>query len=352
MSTPWNKIVTKDINQKPNQQHLIQQAVDLLKKGQLIAIPTETVYGLAADAHNETAVAKIFATKQRPSTNPLIIHLYNSAAMEAFATHIPAKAYSLAEHFWPGPLTLILERHPNVPKIVTGNQDTIALRVPNHPLTLELLKAFGGGLAAPSANRYGRISPTTARHVQEELGNQVDLILDGGPCNIGIESTIVSLVDSEVTILRQGSISALQIEAVLNESVRVKTSAQINHFSHHSRLPLVPGMELSHYAPSIPLYLHSLEDLLTKIEALSSSLLKHNKTVNILSFASKPDYFSPDFGIWIRAEQDPILYAKQLYGRLRNLDSKNAECILVETPPQSIEWAAILDRLQRASTRI
>jgi L-threonylcarbamoyladenylate synthase len=193
----------------------IERAVALLRAGELVAFPTETVYGLGADAANPAAVAKIFAAKGRPQDHPLIVHLDGAAQLDAWARDIPAYAFELAEAFWPGPLTLILKRQPGVPDAVTGGQDTVGLRVPGHPLALELLRAFGGGLAAPSANRFGRISPTTARHVREELGEAVAMVLDGGPCQVGIESTILDCTGGAPRILRPGMVGAPALGRVL-----------------------------------------------------------------------------------------------------------------------------------------
>ena len=175
----------------------IDQAVDLLRQGRLVAFPTETVYGLGADASNPDAVLRIFLAKGRPVDHPLIVHIPNVASLDAWALSVPESAQQLAAHFWPGPLALILKKRPKVPLEVTGGQDTVGLRIPDHPIALRLLQAFGGGIAAPSANRFCRISPTHARHVQEELGDAVDMILDGGACQVGVESTIVDLSGSQ-----------------------------------------------------------------------------------------------------------------------------------------------------------
>ncbi len=314
----------------------IEYAITLLKNGKLVAIPTETVYGLGADARNPIAVQKIYTAKGRPSTNPLIIHIPNPDAIIDFAIDVPDDAWQLAKHFWPGPLTLILKRHPSVPLIVTGGQETVALRIPNHPLTLELLQAFNGGIAAPSANPSGRISPTTAEHVQEGLGAAVDFILDGGACTIGIESTIVSCISDPPMILRQGSISAEMLNAVLGKDVLEPSAKHNIHF---------PGSQLSHYAPHHPLYLLDKESLLQKVKKLS----EENKAVSVLSFEKKP--VDKQFLIteWIAVSHDPIHYAQQLYHTLHHLDKTKCDYILIERPPNTREWLAIRDRLQRAA---
>ena len=197
----------------------IEQAADLLHRGKLVAIPTETVYGLGADASNPEAVAKIFQAKGRPADHPLIVHLAYASQMKDWAEEVPDSALRLASAFWPGPLTMILRKKASVPAVVTGGQETVALRVPDNPVALWLLRVFGGGIAAPSANRFGRISPTTAQHVAEELGDAVDCILDGGPCTVGVESTIIDLTDQQPTILRPGRITRSQLE----ESCSVKS---------------------------------------------------------------------------------------------------------------------------------
>lgn len=315
----------------------IQHAAALLRQGKLVAIPSETVYGLAADAKNIHAIAKIYAAKGRPSTNPLIIHLSNVSAITDWAINIPKAAYQLAERFWPGPLTLILPKHPSVPDCVTGNQNTVGLRIPNHPVTLSLLEEFNGGLAAPSANRFGRISPTTTAHVREELKDAVDYILEGGPCSVGIESTIVSLASESPVILRLGAIQACDIEAILGKKVpfQSKEKSEI----------IVPGTNSIHYAPEKHLYLLD-KHMLT--ERLAKSLAQ-KKQVSVLSFSEKPLLFGEQHGDWIQADPSPIAYATKLYATLRMLDNSKGDCILVEIPPNSTDWFAIRDRLQRAA---
>ncbi|WP_442770390.1 L-threonylcarbamoyladenylate synthase, partial [Zoogloea ramigera] len=204
----------------------IQRAVQLLRQGELVALPTETVYGLGADALNPDAVAKIFAAKGRPSDHPLIVHLADASQIMTWAREVPKDAIALARAFWPGPLTLILKRDESVPDLVTGGQDTVGLRVPNHPVALELLRAFGSGVAAPSANRFGRISPTTAEHVRQELGERVALILDGGACAVGLESTIVDLSRGVPVILRPGAIGADDIARVLGRRPRLRSEGE------------------------------------------------------------------------------------------------------------------------------
>ncbi|RTL48047.1 MAG: threonylcarbamoyl-AMP synthase [Rhodocyclaceae bacterium] len=320
----------------------ISRAVRLLRAGELVGIPTETVYGLAADAANPAAVAKIFAAKGRPADHPLIVHIADGAQLPLWAKDIPDAAYQLADAFWPGPLTLILKRQPTVPDAVTGGQDTVGLRVPNHPLTLELLRMFtaaggSGGVAAPSANRFGRISPTTADHVREELGDAVPLVLDGGPCAVGIESTIVDLSRGTPVILRPGAITAADIERVLHtDTVRPEP------VEGREASPRVSGSLDAHYAPTTPLRLVASADLQRAVE----DELAAGRRCAVLSFQA----IAPRHGLQhYPASHDPAGYAHDLYAALRNLDQSGAQVILVEDLPQGPHWLAVKDRLTRAA---
>ncbi|MBP9712109.1 MAG: threonylcarbamoyl-AMP synthase [Sterolibacterium sp.] len=332
----------------------LERAVALLRAGELVAFPTETVYGLGADAANPQAVGKIFAAKGRPADHPLIVHLPGSDALEYWAREIPATAHRLAAAFWPGPLTLILKRAAHVIDAVTGGQDTIGLRVPEHRLALALLRSLDdecgaarAGIAAPSANRFGRISPTTAAHVREELGERVALILDGGPCLVGIESTIVDLTGAVPRILRPGAISAAALEAVLG--VPGVT------LDHHSSTPLAAGIATglepprvsgtlaAHYAPSTPLSLLGADALYDTLQALSPG-----ERCAVLAFQSAPEKL-PEGVLWQSAPDNATAYAHDLYATLRRLDAAGCDRILVEMPPSSVAWRAVVDRLQRAA---
>ncbi len=327
----------------------IEQALTLLKAGKLVAIPTETVYGLGADARNTDAVKSIYLAKERPPHNPLIIHIPHLDALREWAIDIPEITYQLAKAFWPGPLTFILTRHPSVPKIVTGGQESIAIRIPNHPVTLELLKQFDGGIAAPSANRYGRISPTTTQHVHTELGSRVDYILEGGPCRLGIESTIISLLDDMPMILREGSITATDLSALLKQPILTKQqkkepTAIQNDF-------IVPGSHFSHYAPITPLYLCQQRKLLDT----ALNFFRNHKRLCALSFSVQANELIANgvpndlIATWMTAIQNPVIYAQKLYAYLHDFDATNSDCILIESPPDTEAWAAIRDRLQRAA---
>lgn len=313
----------------------IERAVALLRRGELVAFPTETVYGLGADAANAAAVAKIFAAKGRPADHPLIVHLPSAAHLPRWARAIPADAERLAAAFWPGPLTLILRRQPEVLDAVTGGQDTVGLRVPNHPLALELLAAFDSGIAAPSANRFGRISPTTAAHVREELGGRVPLVLDGGPCPVGIESTILDLSRGAPVLLRPGSIGAADIARVLGRAPEAAAP--------QDEAPRVSGSLAAHYAPRTPLQLVSSDGLLF---ALRNALVAGER---VAVLAPTAQAITHEFVTWRQAPAEPAAFAHDLYAGLRELDALGCARILVQQPPAGEAWLAVNDRLRRAA---
>ncbi|MCX7164998.1 MAG: L-threonylcarbamoyladenylate synthase [Rhodocyclales bacterium] len=320
----------------------VARAAGLLRAGELVAFPTETVYGLGADASNPLAIAKIFAAKGRPADHPLIVHLPDASHLERWAVDIPEAARELAAAFWPGPLTLILKRHPSVLDAVTGGQDTVGLRVPNHPLALQLLREFdgtngganGGGLAAPSANRFGHVSPTTAAHVSEELGDAVALILDGGPCAVGIESTILDLSGGEPRILRPGMLDATVIGAVLG---------RVPAFGGDQDAPRVSGSLEAHYAPRTPLQLVATAELATT----ARKALVAGQRIAVL--AAQPLIPEHQNLVWRRASAKPAQFAHDLYARLRELDALRCDLILVAAPPADEVWRAVADRLRRAA---
>jgi L-threonylcarbamoyladenylate synthase len=310
----------------------IEKAAALLRQGELVAFPTETVYGLGADAANPAAVAKIFAAKGRPSDHPLIVHIPGVEHLDRWAREIPETAFALAKAFWPGPLTLILKRQPDVPDAVTGGQDTVGLRVPGHPLALELLKSFGGGVAAPSANRFGHVSPTTAQHVHDELGAAVAMVLDGGPCRVGIESTIVDLTGPQSRILRPGMISAADLGRVLGRVPGTGDDA----------VPRVSGSLESHYAPRTPLALLQPDVVIFAVrEALAA-----NQRIGVIAPMASP--LSDERIAWREIAGDHAGFAHEIYARLRELDSLGCARIVVQKPPQAENWRAVNDRLQRA----
>jgi len=311
----------------------IERAVAALRAGGLVAFPTETVYGLGADAGNPAAVRKIFEVKGRPATHPVIVHLADAVQLANWAREVPEHARRLIRRFWPGPLTVILKRARGVSDVVTGGQDTVALRVPSHPVALQLLARFGGGIAAPSANRHGRVSATTAEHVQREFGAAVDCVLDGGEARIGIESTIVDLSGGRPVLLRPGWITTEEIEAVLGAALAAPAAGA----------PRAPGTLAVHYAPRTPLSL--LEGGLAL--ELAARLARQGKRAAVLACSSDRTLLP---GIeWLAAPADAAAYAHALYSNLRRLDEAGYDAIIVETPPRGPEWAAIHDRLSRAA---
>ncbi len=318
----------------------IIHAADLLRKGGTVAFPTETVYGLGADISIPSAIHQLFKIKNRPVDHPLIVHFSNISQLHYWAEEVPESAWQLAKHFWPGPLTLILQRSRHIPNSVTGGQDTVGLRIPNHPVALALLKALGSrkALAAPSANRFGRISPTTATHVQEELGQTVDMILDGGPCQVGLESSIVSFSNQTATVLRPGGIPLTALKSVLNERVILA--------DRNNSTVRVSGALASHYAPSTPLEILSSESIWQRALNLETQGLR---VIMILwSVANKTQSTNRNI-LQFYLPQESGAYGKQLYATLRRFDHKDFDRLLVEAPPDSTAWLAINDRLQRAS---
>ncbi|MDH4191847.1 MAG: L-threonylcarbamoyladenylate synthase [Betaproteobacteria bacterium] len=312
----------------------IRRAAGILRAGGLVAFPTETVYGLGADASNAQAIARLYAVKGRPAEHPVIVHFDTAARAFAWARELPEAAHALAAKFWPGPLTLIVRRAPHVGDFVTGAQHAVGLRVPAHPVARELLAAFAelagdvrrAGIAAPSANRFGRVSPTTAAHVRADLGGEVDLVLEGGASEVGIESTIVDLTRARPAILRPGRVSAAQIEA----EVGALDAAQ--GAPRHSG-----GLE-RHYAPRTPA-------LLVASHAFDGEIARRRGRIAALAF-SRPD---ERVALWLRMPQEPQAYAQRLYAALRELDLAGCDVILVEAPPETPEWAAVRDRLRRAA---
>lgn len=309
----------------------IEEAVEALRAGDLVVFPTETVYGLGANATNPAAVRKIFDVKGRPPDHPVIVHLDNPRYLHRWVSEVPPLAEQLAAKFWPGPLTLILPKAENVNDLVTGGQDSIGIRVPSHPIAQQLLTAFGGGIAAPSANRFGRLSPTKTEHVRDELGEAVGVILDGGESPIGLESTIVSCLNNTVRLLRPGFITRSQLERTVGE------------LEEAGPMPRAPGDPVLHYAPSTPLEIVSSDDL----EARASAIVARQEKVAVL--AMRPPLNTQRYMTWINAGKKPDTYAHNLYNHLRTLDRTGCVRILVQDLPQDERWAAILDRLQRAS---
>jgi L-threonylcarbamoyladenylate synthase len=314
-----------------NDPYAIRTAGEALRAGELVAFPTETVYGLGANALDERAGARIFAVKNRPHFDPLIVHVFDEEAVPQYATDVDQRAVALMGRFWPGPLTLVLHKQPIIPDLVTAGFDTIALRVPSHPVARALLKEVHLPIAAPSANPFGYVSPTTAEHVQDMLGDVIGLILDGGPCAVGVESTVCALTEEQAVILRPGGVSVEDIEAVIG-SVRVGQSSQPDRRS--------PGTLPSHYAPRVPLFLIACGAPLPRPAAgertglllLQPRLVEGYATVEYLSQG----------GNLIEA-------AANLFAALHRLDSAGLDRVIVESVPECGIGRAIMDRLRRAA---
>ena len=314
----------------------IRRAVQVLRSGGLLGFPTETVYGLGADAANVHAVHRIFEVKGRPPTHPLIVHIGASDELARWAAEVPEAAKVLAERFWPGPLTLVLPRSNRVPLAVTGGLDTVALRVPNHPLALALLQTFGGAVAAPSANRFGSVSPTTARHVREDLGAAVDFVLDGGPCGVGVESTIVDLSTDRPVLLRPGGISREEVERVLGCALPMHVGTAVR----------APGQHPSHYAPRAEVVLVSIRDL----DVRARQLHDEGHRVGVLLPAPLGPVPELPGGVVVLGEARSIPeYARRLYENLRAFDRHGCDVVLASLPSEDGLGLAIADRLRRAA---
>ena len=315
-------------------QQQILHAVEALRAGELVAFPTETVYGLGANANNPEAVRKIFQVKGRPSTHPVIVHIDHPRYLQRWVREMPPEGKKLADAFWPGPLTIVAKRAPAVNDVITGGQDTVAIRVPNHPIAQQLLNAFGGGIAAPSANRYGRVSPTRAEHVREEFEDEVEIILDGGDCKVGLESTIVSCVGDVPYVLRPGSISLSQLRAVC-PSIQVGPNPSA---------PRVPGTTARHYSPATPVNVVPSR----RLEQVMNEFTSKGEKVAVL--AQRPPATANPYMTWVNAGIRPDHYSRQLYANLRTLDKAGAKIILVEEVPEGEKWDAARDRLRRAAS--
>ncbi len=322
-------------------------------------MPTETVYGLAADATNDLAVKKIFAAKGRPSDHPLIVHVAKNVDLSAWIKLLPDDAKKLMDKFWPGPLTLILKKSARISDVVTGAQDTVGLRCPDHPIAQALLTEFsklGSGIvAAPSANKYGHVSPTSARHVRNEFGKMINarkigaiILLDGGVCDVGIESTIVDFSRGAPVLLRPGAISAEQIFAIIGVFPVGRESVSA------AGTPRVSGDRAAHYAPRTPMRLLPSEQVFGEADAVLAS----GGRVAVLAFSTRPKVKPSAVGVgvrnarqmlWIQAPANATDYARDLYANMRTLDAAGTAAILVETPPTGVAWDAVNDRLRRAT---
>ena len=311
----------------------IEAAVDALRDGELVAFPTETVYGLGANASNPAAVRKVYELKGRPPSHPVIVHIDQAKYLRRWVRELTPEAEKLAAAFWPGPLTLVLPRGENVQDVVTGGQDSVAIRIPSHPMARQLLDAFGGGIAAPSANRYGRLSATRAEHVTDEFGDAVKVVLDGGECQLGLESTIVSCLDETVRLLRPGAVTLTQLRGVV-PGVQIGADKSA---------PRVPGSTPAHYAPSTPLTIVPGGE----IDALAESLSEGGQRIAVL--AQRLPLKTYQYVTWINAGKRADAFGHDLYANLRTLDKAGCARILVQEVPGDERWDAVRDRLARAA---
>ena len=306
----------------------IAHAARMLRAGKLVAFPTETVYGLGANALDEAAVARIFEAKGRPTTSPVIVHVSSVEMVRSVVAEWPENADRLAQHFWPGPLTLVLPKRAVVPSLVTAGLDTVGVRMPAHPVALALIEAAQCPVAAPSANRFSQISPTIAQHVREGLGDAVDYILDGGPCAVGIESAVLSLAGSSPVLLRPGGVSRQQLEAVIG---KVDQQREVSGEAHPS-----PGLHPRHYSPR------------TRLLLVMNGAVPRDGNGAYLQLSCAPER---EVGDLVQMPTDASAYAAQLYRALHRLDACGYDWIAVDAPPDTPEWEAVRDRLRRAASR-
>lgn len=311
----------------------INEAKSILESGELVAIPTETVYGLAGDAFNTEAIAKIFEVKNRPSFDPLIVHTYSLEQVKNIVKELPKKALLLAERFWPGPLTLLLPKQAIIPDLVTSGMDTVAVRIPNQPLTMQLLQSLDFPLVAPSANPFGYVSPTSAQHVDDQLGEKIAYVLDGGPCPVGIESTIVGFEGDEAVIHRLGGLSKEKIESIIGK---------VKLMPYSSSNPKAPGMLKSHYSPGKKVIVGNLDTLVKEYG---------KDRTGIISFTRSVEGIVPERQMILAPDGDLTTAAKNLFSSLRLLDKKDIDFILAEPVPEHGLGLAINDRLKRAAAK-
>jgi L-threonylcarbamoyladenylate synthase len=313
----------------------ISRAAETLRRGGLVAFPTETVYGLGANADSAGALARLYAVKGRPGEHPVIVHVGAPGQLDQWAADVPVAARRLGDAFWPGPLTIVVRRAARVLDAVTGGGDTVGVRVPDQPVALELLRAFGGGIAAPSANRFGHVSPTTAADVRADLGDDVDVVLDDGPCTVGVESTIVDCTGNELVILRPGGVTRERIEEVSGQVVGVRTDGLVR----------APGTLKSHYAPAATVLVVDRPELAERARALVAA----GELVAVLASAPVPGL--PAEVTVLDAPANGEEYARVLYARLREADRRGVDVLLAVLPPDTGVGVAVGDRLRRAAGR-
>ena len=318
----------------------VAQAARQIQAGELVGFPTETVYGLGADASSDDAVRKIFAAKGRPADHPLIVHVAGADQARHYASSVPPFAERLIKAFWPGPLTVILPRKPGVASAAAGGQDSIGLRCPAHPVALAFLAACNTGVAGPSANRFGRVSPTTAQHVQSEFGDAL-LVLDGGPCAVGIESCIVDCTRGQPVMLRPGVLTRAQLEAACGERVMDKDEANLRLAG--SAAPRASGTLASHYAPNAKVRLMDAKAIQTALDVLGVDAAR------IAVYARTIVRLPSDRLVYRRMPDDALATAQQLFAVLRDFDAQDVKLIWVETLPEAVAWDGVRDRLMRAA---
>ena len=331
---------------EPEAKAAVAAAAEILQQGGLVAFPTETVYGLGANALDPQAVRRIFAAKGRPQDNPLIVHISNAAELYRLAKNIPREAWLLAERFWPGPLTLVLEKQPHVPPETTGGLDSVAVRVPRHPLTLALLSVAALPVAAPSANLSGRPSPTTAEHVLADLDGRIDAVLDGGPCDVGVESTVLDIRQGRPRILRPGGVTQEELVAALQRDCPLVSWEENNNSP-----PPSPGMKYLHYAPRAPLYLYKgrPEAVVQKMQEAAAREISRGRRVGLLVSAESAAFFQSGRVIVLGGRNEPHKAAAHLFAALRAFDAEGVDVILAEGFPPRGVGMALMNRLQKAA---
>ncbi|HHU75416.1 MAG TPA: threonylcarbamoyl-AMP synthase [Firmicutes bacterium] len=327
-------------------------AASFLREGKLVAFPTETVYGLGANALNPLAVSQIFKAKGRPADNPLIVHIAGIEQAFALAREVPPEARLLARYFWPGPLTMVLPKHQNIPNITTAGLSSVALRVPSHPLALRLIREAGIPIAAPSANISGSPSPTTAAHVLADLAGHIDAVLDGGHCSVGLESTVVSLLSSPPALLRPGWVTRGMLEDILKKKVMDFSAL---HMDEQSPGPVLsPGMKYRHYAPQAPLFLveGEGEPQRRQLMALAEGFVMQGRRLGLLLFEESKSYFSAPVKVVLGSRSDPAAVARRLFYALRKLDFLGVDVIVAEGLEEKDLGKAIMNRLRKAALKI
>lgn len=333
--------VVDKINDIPTDYPQITQAAKLLQQNELVAFPTETVYGLGANAMSDEAVEKIFEAKGRPSDNPLIVHIATTEQLKDIATSVPSVAYRLIEHFWPGPLTIILRKKSGISQRVTAGLDTVAVRMPDHPVALELIKKSQLPLAAPSANLSGRPSPTTAKHVEQDLFGKIAGIIDGGSTGVGIESTVLDCTTDVPMILRPGGVTKEQLEQFIGE---VQIDAAL---AEMKQAPKSPGMKYTHYAPKASLYI--VEGSFSFLQALINEQKQKGKKVGVLTTEERAREYSADYVVVCGSRGDLESIAQNLYDRLRSFDETDVDIIYSESFPTAGIGHAVMNRLMKAA---